>query len=109
MEAILASQLPKITALCDRFGVAHMELFGSAANGNFMPASSDYDFLVELDDAREGSKALRWVELAEELEKLLGRHVDLVNPTYIENPFFRSAVDNSRITIYDRKSSETPA
>ena len=106
MEPALANQLPHIAALCERFGVDHMEVFGSAATGEFKPASSDYDFLVDLDDDVTGSKALRWIGLAEALENLLGRHVDLVSLRYIENAFFRQAVDRSRITIYDRKNTQ---
>lgn len=109
MEAALARQLPRIAALCERYGVAHMELFGSAAVGGFNENTSDYDFLVELDSQAEGSKARRWIGLADELEQLLGRHVDLVSPRYIRNPFFRQAVESSRTVIYDRKSAQASA
>jgi hypothetical protein len=54
---MLASQLPSIVALCERYGVAHLELFGSATGPDFTP----------------GSRARRWIELAESLEELLGR------------------------------------
>lgn len=88
MNASLAKQLPSIAALCQRYGVAHLELFGSATSAEFNPESSDFDFLVELDKSSPGSLSRRWIELAEALEKLLGRHVDLVNPRYIRNPYF---------------------
>ena len=107
MDPALTRQLPGILALCERYGVAHLELFGSATGPVFDPASSDYDFLVELDEALPGSRAQRWIGLAEALEKLLGRHVDLVNPRYIRNRYFRQAVDASRTLIYDRQSAQT--
>lgn len=106
MQASLASQLPSITALCERYGVAHLELFGSATGPDFNSNSSDYDFLVELDKQAPGSLAQRWIELAEELEKLLGRHVDLVNPQYIRNPYFLQTVNQSRTLVYDRQNSQ---
>ena len=109
MEAAVARQLPLIASLCERYGVAHLELFGSAATGEFRSGSSDYDFLVELDDAAPGSKARRWIGLADALEELLGSHVDLVSPRYIANPYFRHAIDRSRVVIYDRQGSQTPA
>jgi hypothetical protein len=34
MHPQLASQLPGITALCERYGVAHLEPFGSARLGS---------------------------------------------------------------------------
>ncbi len=88
MHASLTQQLPNIAALCERYGVAHLELFGSATGTEFNPDSSDFDFLVELDQNNNGSRGRRWTELADALEALLGRHVDLVNPRYIRNPYF---------------------
>lgn len=92
--------------LCERYGVAHLELFGSAAGPDFKPETSDYDFLVELDPATPGSRARRWTELADALEQLLGRRVDLVNPRYIRNPYFLRQVNSSRTLIYDRQDAQ---
>jgi predicted nucleotidyltransferase len=106
MNDFLASKLPHIAALCERHGVAHLELFGSATSAEFNPNTSDFDFLVELDPHIAGSRAKRWTGLAEELEALLGRHVDLVNPLYIKNPYFLQAVNQSRTPIYDRPNTQ---
>jgi predicted nucleotidyltransferase len=73
MDALLTRRIPDIAALCERFGVAHLELFGSAAGPGFDPESSDYDFLVELDDQADGSRGHRWLGLADGLEGLLRR------------------------------------
>jgi predicted nucleotidyltransferase len=106
MHASLARRLPEIAALCKRYGVAHLELFGSATTPDFQPTTSDYDFLVELDAQAPGSLARRWTELADALEALLGRPVDLVNPRYIRNPYFLEAVNRSRTVVYDRQASQ---
>ena len=106
MDHSLIRQLPHIAALCEQYGVENLELFGSATGPEFNPESSDLDFLVELDAQTRGSRARRWIELAEALEKLLGRHVDLVNPRYIRNPYFLQAVNNSRTVIYDRQNAQ---
>lgn len=98
--------MPQIAALCERHGVAHLELFGSATGPDFNADASDFDFLVELDHQAAGSRAKRWIALADDLEQVLGRHVDLVNPRYIRNPYFLQAVNRSRIVIYDRQSAE---
>ena len=89
--------------------MSHLELFGSASVGSFDARHSDYDFLVELDPQAKESKARRWIEFAEALEQLLGRPVDLVSPRYIRNPFFREAVNGSRVVIYDRQDSQAAA
>ena len=86
--------------------MAHLELFGSATGTGFNPDSSDFDFLVELDQTNNGSRGRRWTELADALEALLGRHVDLVNPRYIRNPYFLQAVNSSRTVIYDRQNAQ---
>lgn len=104
MDASITRNLPHITKLCERYGVAYLELFGSATGTEFNPETSDVDFLVELDMEAHGSPAKRWISLAEALEKLLGRHVDLVNPRYIRNPYFLQAVNANRTIIYDRKN-----
>jgi len=51
MVAVPAEKVSDLTRLCRRFGVKRLYLFGSAAQGNFRPESSDLDFLVELDDS----------------------------------------------------------
>lgn len=107
MHIALAREMPNITKLCERFGVTHLELFGSAAGDGFDALKSDFDFLVQLDPLMPGSRARRWTELADELEKLLGNRVDLVNPQYIRNRYFRDSVDKTRTLIYDRALSHT--
>lgn len=106
MDATLQSHLSEIPALCARYGVAHLELFGSAAGSDPGIEPNDYDFLVELDPHGAESRARRWLGLADALEQLLGRHVDLVNPNYIRNPYFREAVNRSRVVIYDRQDAQ---
>lgn len=107
MSPTLASHRLDISLLCTRFGVARLDAFGSAASGSFRPATSDFDFLVELDDEASGSRAGRLIEFADALEVLLGAPVDLVNPHYIRNPYFAAEVARTRVPIYDRSTSET--
>jgi uncharacterized protein len=105
MDASVTHNLPHITTLCERFGVGHLEVFGSVTGPAFNSESSDVDFLVELDTQAPGSPAKRWIDLAETLEKLLGHHVDLVNPRYIRNPYLLQSVNASRTLIYDRRTA----
>jgi predicted nucleotidyltransferase len=109
MHPSLLPQIPHIAALCEAHGVLHLELFGSATSDAFNPESSDYDFLVELDAQAPGSRAKRWMALADGLEQLLGRHVDLVNPRYIRNPYFLDAVNATRTPLYGQQSAQTSA
>lgn len=108
METALRQHRAEIAALCERFGVTRLEVFGSAADGSFEPGRSDYDFLVELDADADGSLARRWIGLAQSLEALLSRPVDLVSPGAIRNPYFAAEVQHSRRLVYERSPAQTP-
>ncbi|HEX3939787.1 MAG TPA: nucleotidyltransferase domain-containing protein [Xanthobacteraceae bacterium] len=72
-----------MAALCRRFHVRRLDVFGSAARAtNFDLAQSDFDFLVEF--SVEGNDLARFVDLKEALETLLARRVDLVDRKAIE-------------------------
>lgn len=93
MHRNLAERRDALAALCRRFGVARLDVFGSAARGkDFDPASSDADFLVEF-DARADDLG-NYLDFKEALERLLGRPVDLVD---------RQAVEESRNYIRRRR------
>lgn len=59
-----------------------------------------------MEDVGARALATPHVELADALEKLLGRPVDLVNPRYIRNPYFLQAVNGSGTVIYDRPDGQ---
>lgn len=61
-----------------RLGVVSLHVFGSVARGEAGP-DSDVDFLIELDPGRRIS-LLAVAHIKGELEDLLGRTVDLVEP-----------------------------
>ena len=84
-----------------RFNVKRLEIFGSAATGEFDPASSDLDFIVDFGDWALGPWASHFVDFADALESLFGCRVDLITPRSIRNPYFRQSVDASRRVIYE--------
>ena len=72
----------RIAEFCRRNRILRLELFGSVLRDDFRP-DSDVDILVEFEPgAKVGLFAL--VEMTEELEKMLGRKVDLVTRRAIE-------------------------
>ncbi|MFD4434127.1 nucleotidyltransferase family protein [Nocardia sp. NPDC058497] len=71
----LIQLLPAITQLCAAYGVTELAVFGSVARGDERQ-DSDVDLLyVRGPNAVRG---LAFFGLEEDLEKLLGTHVDLV-------------------------------
>jgi len=89
-----------IHELCRRFHVARLEVFGSAANGQFDEARSDVDFLVEFSPLEPGKLADAYFGLLAELSRLFNRKVDLVTPKAIRNPYFLRAVNQTRRMLY---------
>lgn len=83
MIADISRHRAELQALCRRFRVRRLEVFGSAARGDdFDPARSDIDFLVEF--AAEADDLARFVDFKEALEALLARRVDLIDRKAIE-------------------------
>jgi predicted nucleotidyltransferase len=75
----------EIALLCHRYGVRQLEVFGSAARStDFDPDRSDADFLVDFVPNSGLPPLQQYIDLAEELERLLGRPVDLVERDTIE-------------------------
>jgi predicted nucleotidyltransferase len=74
-EAILRRLRESYPELTARFGVQRIGLFGSFARGTAQE-SSDIDLIVEF----QRPIGLRFMELVEYLEVLLGRKVDVLTP-----------------------------
>ncbi|HWV36791.1 MAG TPA: nucleotidyltransferase domain-containing protein [Thermomicrobiales bacterium] len=108
MIALISDNLEEIRALCRKHRIARLDLFGSAAKGTFDPATSDLDFLVDL-GAYDSSVANRFLDLADDLEKLLGRDVDLVTTRSLKNPYFIASVDAYRENVYDARDRQAAA
>ena len=93
MHASLAACRDAIAALCRRYGIARLEVFGSAARRrDFDSACSDADFLVEF--GQQSTSVAGFLDFKAALEVLLGRPVDLVE---------RGAVEASRNYIRRRR------
>lgn len=106
MPTIIDPQLAEVSALCHRYGVRKLELFGSATTGTFDPQTSDLDFLVDLDPDGDETLFHRYFDLKEALEVLFGRKVDLVMVGALENPYFIESVNKTRQTIYATQVAE---
>ena len=96
----LAIPRKEIAALCRRYGVKKLGLFGSAARGELTP-ESDIDLMVEFGPA---SKVTLWdlPKLQDEFSALFGgRRVDLVPPEVMKNPFRRKSILADLRVLYE--------
>ena len=89
-----------ISAICQRYRISRLDVFGSAARADdFNPASSDADFLVEFaPDANAGLDEFFGAKA--EPETLLGRGVDLVEPGAVRNPYVLASINRNRESVY---------
>jgi predicted nucleotidyltransferase len=101
MVSIIADKQAELAALCEQFGVARLEVFGSAASDEFDPNKSDLDFLVEYRADHDLGPWLRdYFALRDALSVLFGYPVDLVMPSAMKNPYFICEANRTRRLLY---------
>jgi uncharacterized protein len=101
MHDIIRQNQKKIEALCREFNVSRLEVFGSAARvKDFDPERSDADFLVEFIRPSKLPPLEEYLGFREELMRLLGRSVDLVEARAVRNPYLRRSIDESRELVF---------
>ena len=100
MHPAVEARLEDVRALCVRFHVRRLALFGSAAKEPRPAESQDYDLLVEFDSLTPAQHAGSYFGLLEELETLFEGPVDLVEPGAIRNPIFKQAVEATQVPLY---------
>ena len=87
-----------IAIVCRELGVERLDVFGSATRADF-GSKSDVDVVVRF-DRRRGQMFRRYFDLKERLERIFGRPVDIVLEDSIRNPYFREAIERSRVNVY---------
>ena len=101
MISFIEENYELLKRLCKKYHVKRFEIFGSALTGQgFDPEKSDLDFLVEFLPLQPGEHANAYFGLLEALQDLFNRHVDLVMPRAIKNPYFLESINKSREVIY---------
>ncbi len=108
MIDLITDNLDAIGELCRRYVVRKLEVFGSAATGEWDPESSDIDLIVDFEDSPQ-RRVDRFLGLADDMEALFGRRVDLIIDKPFENPYFRYSVKKSRRTIFESADSQKAA
>ena len=78
-----------------------LSLFGSAANERFDPERSDVDVLVEFEKMRPAEHAAHYFGLLEDLQGLLRRPVDLVEPGPIRNPYLKQSIEANKVLVFE--------
>ena len=95
--------IDKIIALCKKYKVAKLWVFGSILTPRFNE-NSDVDFSVNFDAETIRREGLDWADLffdfMHELENIFDRRIDLVCDDAVTNKFFRAELDGTKLLIY---------
>jgi predicted nucleotidyltransferase len=97
-------RIPKkaLAALCRKYGVRRLSLFGSAARGEMKPGS-DVDLMVEFDPASTTS-LWDYPAMQEDFSALFDRRkVELASPEILRNPFRRKTILADLKTLYEAR------
>lgn len=108
MIPLITDHKDTIARLCREYGIRKLDVFGSAATGAFDPDTSDIDFLVDLGEY-DAKVAERYLDLIAALEDMLGYRVEMITEPSIKNPYFRAAVDEQRVNVYDASNGKEAA
>lgn len=87
-----------LEAVCRKYGVEKLYVFGSLISGEFDPQKSDVDLLVRFkQDEKIGISLLSMII---ELEELLNLKVDLIRERPFENEYFARSLEATKTLIY---------
>jgi predicted nucleotidyltransferase len=101
MHPLIHSRFADLADLCVKHGVRRLALFGSSTGAQFDPATSDVDVLVEFQPMPPAQHADHYFGLMEDLHTLLGIPIDLVESRPIRNPYFRQAIADTQVVVYE--------
>jgi predicted nucleotidyltransferase len=100
MVAALENKRDAIAALCRRYGVVRMDVFGSAIRDDYRVGTSDVDLLADFGDQDPFQLIDAYFGMLDELRTLLGTRVDLVMSDAIKNPYIRAEVERTKQPLY---------
>jgi predicted nucleotidyltransferase len=101
MISALTVHRAEIDALCRRFHVKRLDVFGSAARGEDFNNASDVDFLVEFEPLAPAAYADAYFSLRDELIALFRRRIDLLTKTSLRNPYFHRRVEAEQRPLFE--------
>ena len=100
MHPLITEHSGRIAALCLRYRVRRLELFGSLLRDDFDPAKSDVDLTVEFEPEPAAGTFDRYFGLKAALEALLQRPVDLVELGAMEDTRLKRLIERSKVQVY---------
>lgn len=98
---LIRHHMDEVTKACISSHVERLFAFGSILSDHFSE-ESDVDLLVSIDLQDPIEYGESYFQLKFQLEKILGRKVDLLEEQAIRNDVFKSLINNEKVLIYAR-------
>ena len=96
---LIESNMDKIIALCKKYKVSKLFVFGSILTNRFNK-ENDVDFIVNFDKAQVTDYFSNFFDLKYDLEDVLGREVDLLEEHAICNHYLKENIERTKALIY---------
>ena len=96
---LIENNIQKIVALCKKYKVNKLFVFGSILTDRFNE-DSDVDLVVSFNKAEISDYFDNYFDFKYSLEELFGRDVDLLEEQTIKNPYLKKNVDATKALIY---------
>ena len=96
---LIENNIQKIVALCKKYKVNKLFVFGSILTNRFND-DSDVDMIVSFNKAEVSDYFDNYFDFKYALEELLGREVDLLEEQTIKNPYLKKNVDATKALVY---------
>ena len=99
MNKIIDEHIDQIRAICVDYNVKSLFAFGSVVTDRFSD-SSDIDLLISFNSMDYGDYADNYFNLADKVEDIFQRQVDLITDKSLKNPYFIDSVNKTKTLLY---------
>ena len=101
MQQIIENKKEKLADLCRSLKIQRMNVFGSAAKGNFTK-DSDIDLLISFSDKLSVEEYTEnYFTLHYKLRELFHREIDIITERTLSNPYFIESINKTKELIYE--------
>jgi uncharacterized protein len=103
VNPLFQDKLPDIAGLCEKNRARALALFGTASGAAYDPSAGAVEMLVDFHPMTPVHHADRYFGLLEDLERLFGARVDLLELSAVRNPHLRREIEQTQVSLYDAR------